>query len=338
MAATPSTTSPLSGPLAGVAPLDLCDDTAPAAADPLSLFGTLPLLESDGTDAPPPSAPETGGMSLGLMAPTEDKMLHGDKIASDDAWIGIDDGWDDGWTGDDIGGGDDIVIDDGFADAGFWWYAAGDLNGDGIGDLAAETWAYTGEDYSTSTYVLFGSGDGGEPAGDPAETADGKGFVLAAPAGRSLWAAAAGDLNGDGRDDLLVTTYGDDGTTSAHLVFGQADGWSGTVDVTAGYTFAFDLPAGMDSSWVSAAGDVNDDGIADIMVDVSGSDAEGNYTGTSYVIFGSAAGFPAAIDLAALDPALGREFDWYAEDGTIAVDGGPCVLYPVDAAIEPLLA
>jgi hypothetical protein len=54
------------------------------------------------------------------------------------------------------------------------------------------------------------------------------------------------------------------------------------------------------SGWsVSAAGDVNGDGLADLIVGAHGSDpAAGSYAGRSYVVFGKTGG--SAVDLSAI--------------------------------------
>ena len=49
---------------------------------------------------------------------------------------------------------------------------------------------------------------------------------------------------------------------------------------------------------LGGAGDVNGDGIDDLIIGARGSN---DYAGETYVFFGSAAGFAASLDLAALD-------------------------------------
>ncbi len=84
--------------------------------------------------------------------------------------------------------------------------------------------------------------------------------------------SSAGDVNGDGFDDIIVGgTTGTDASgwaDLAHVVFGSAGGF-GTVDLAnlgnAGFVIegdAFQVCAGAKS----AAGDVNGDGFADLIV------------------------------------------------------------------------
>src|SRR5678815_4432511 len=56
------------------------------------------------------------------------------------------------------------------------------------------------------------------------------------------------------------------------------------------------------------AGDVNGDGIDDLVVGAVGADPHGQYNaGESYVVFGSTRAFPAVLPLASLFPAFGGD-------------------------------
>ena len=60
---------------------------------------------------------------------------------------------------------------------------------------------------------------------------------------------------------------------------------------------------------VSAAGDVNGDGIDDLIIGAPAPTDGGNSAGHSYVVFGTDAGFAASLDLAALDGSDGFRLD-----------------------------
>ena len=60
---------------------------------------------------------------------------------------------------------------------------------------------------------------------------------------------------------------------------------------------------------VAGAGDVNGDGIDDLIIGALADPADGYYAGESYVVFGTAAGFAASLDLAALDGSNGFRLD-----------------------------
>src|SRR5262245_2547394 len=56
---------------------------------------------------------------------------------------------------------------------------------------------------------------------------------------------------------------------------------------------------------VAAAGDINGDGFADVIVGASNASPNGPYSGASYVVFGKATGFTANLDLSSLNGANG---------------------------------
>src|SRR5690606_32747712 len=84
----------------------------------------------------------------------------------------------------------------------------GDINGDGIDDLAMNHYRWFGYYSPQDAFVLFGrdaaAGPGFPPAISVAELDGTAGFRLTGPrqAGASL--APAGDVNGDGVDDLVI--------------------------------------------------------------------------------------------------------------------------------------
>jgi VCBS repeat-containing protein len=130
--------------------------------------------------------------------------------------------------------------------------------------------------------------------------------------------SSAGDINGDGYDDLIVgARFSDAGGTNSgasYVVFGRADGWASTIDLSTlegTNGFRLDGAAAQDSSGfsVSGAGDINGDGYDDVIVGAFLSDVNGNYSGTSYVVFGKAGGWASTIDLSTLDGTNGFRLD-----------------------------
>jgi Ca2+-binding RTX toxin-like protein len=179
--------------------------------------------------------------------------------------------------------------------------SAGDVNGDGIGDLMVGAHgADGGGSESGATYVVFGKTASFASAMN-LSTLDGtNGFRLDGVAatdhsGRAV--AVAGDVNSDGFSDLLVgapeADNGVTGTGSTYVVFGKAPGFASalnlsTLDGIAG--FRLDGVAMNDVSGLSiaAAGDVNGDGFADVLLGASSADNGVGTSGSSYVIFGRA--------------------------------------------------
>ena len=174
----------------------------------------------------------------------------------------------------------------------------------------------------------FGSA-GGSPATLDVTTVDGSnGFKLSGGAAyNSVYASVTGDINGDGIGDLLVSASGTDAdgnyTGASYVVFGSAGGSSATLDVTTldgSNGFKLVGSAYSDGSvGVSSDGDVNGDGIADLYVSAYGTDADGNYGGATYVVYGRAGGFSGTLDVSALGESDGYEVSHWssADDGGV---------------------
>ena len=132
----------------------------------------------------------------------------------------------------------------------------------------------------------------------------------------------AGDINGDGFDDVIVGAYLADSngyhSGSSYVVFGKASGFDATLDLSGldgANGFRLDGVAEKDASGqsVSSAGDVNGDGFDDLLVGASGAEPNGFLSGSSYVVFGKAFGFDATLDLSSLEGGNGFRLDGEAE-------------------------
>lgn len=130
--------------------------------------------------------------------------------------------------------------------------------------------------------------------------------------GRSV--SAAGDINNDGYDDLLIGAPGfnqrfgngtDQGRT--YVLFGRDDNFDSpfalsTIDGSNGSALDGELSLDQSGYSVGNAGDVDGDGIDDLIIGAFGSDVNGDQSGRSYVVYGSSFGFPAETRaLATLD-------------------------------------
>ncbi|MFE2297254.1 FG-GAP repeat protein [Streptomyces sp. NPDC059445] len=163
-----------------------------------------------------------------------------------------------------------------------WGSAIGDFNHDGYSDLAVSaSYEDVGSDVDGGTVaVMWGSASGltgGTTISDPAPTSHDKW-------GRTL---AAGDFDGDGKDDLAVGS-----TSNTVYVFKAGISKSGTVGGR--YTVKTPVQSGTTAGPLNlTAGDVNDDGREDLIV--NGFEAAGSsHWNTNYYVPGSATGLRAS--------------------------------------------
>ena len=205
--------------------------------------------------------------------------------------------------------------------SGFSVSDAGDINDDGIDDLIIGAFSANpnGNASAGRSYVVFGS-DSGLPNPFNLSSLNGSnGFVINGEAsfdvsGRPV--SAAGDINGDGIDDLIIAAYGaapNDNISagSSYVVFGSDTGLPNPFDLSSlDGTNGFKLngEAAFDDSGfsVSAAGDINNDGIDDLIIGALEADPDGtNNAGRSYVVFGSDSGLSNPFELSSLDGSNG---------------------------------
>jgi Ca2+-binding RTX toxin-like protein len=199
--------------------------------------------------------------------------------------------------------------------------SAGDVNGDGFDDLiiGAKYADPNGIRLAGQSYVVFGS-NSGFGAGLDLSTLNGSngfainGIAVGDQSGNSV--SSAGDVNGDGFDDLIIGALGasPNGIRNAgqsYVVFGSNSGFGAGLDLSTlngSNGFAINGIAANDySGWsVSSAGDVNGDGFDDLIIGARGADPNGiDFAGQSYVVFGSNSGFGAGLDLSTLNGSNG---------------------------------
>ncbi len=211
--------------------------------------------------------------------------------------------------------------------SGFSVSSAGDVNGDGFEDLIVGVPdANPNGSGSGSSYVVFGKAGGFASSLNLSSLNGTNGFRLDGVAtgdlsGRSV--SSAGDVNGDGFDDVIVGApiAGPNGTSSgaSYVVFGKAGGFSSSLNLSSlngTNGFRLDGAAASDHSGfsVSSAGDVNGDGFDDVIVGAIDAQPNGSDTGASYVVFGKAGGFASSLDLSSLDGTNGFRLDGVATD------------------------
>jgi hypothetical protein len=202
--------------------------------------------------------------------------------------------------------------------------SAGDVDGDGIEDLLiGAVNADGGGSNSGETYLVFGralndwdaladasnkvqllTAINGVDAGDN-NMIRFIGRVAGDVVGNSV--SSAGDVDDDGKADLLIGAYGADGGGSVsgetYLIFGRSrPDWnaltdaSGNVNLTAingvdagdnnMIRFIGRVAGDVVGNSVSPAGDVDGDGIEDLLIGAVNADGGGSVSGETYLIFG----------------------------------------------------
>ena len=211
---------------------------------------------------------------------------------------------------------------DSYANAGISVASVGDVNGDGIDDVMIGA---SGEDFVGAAYVVFGSTTG-LPTDLDLSSIDGtNGFKLTGVAGQSaagFRVASAGDVNGDGRGDLVLTSpYFDHSRGAAFVLYGDDAGFGAVINLAAlngtnGFRIEGGLPYGHAGWSVAGAGDVNGDGIDDLVVGAPFAAANGSQSGAAYVIYGQQAPVPIVL------PGTGGDDDQLGGDAADTLSGG----------------
>ncbi|MCX7015966.1 MAG: FG-GAP-like repeat-containing protein [Candidatus Sumerlaeota bacterium] len=196
--------------------------------------------------------------------------------------------------------------------------SAGDVNGDGYGDLIVGACTYT--------YHYTAEGGAAIFLGGPGSLNPVAGWGVAGGQENAMMGAAvasAGDVNGDGCADVVVGAPGFDGGTPdqgrAYVYYGNANGLLATP-----VTLSGDPQEGAQFGFaVASAGDVNGDGYDDVVI--------GQYlydfmtygdVGRVFVYYGSAAGIETASYWSAVGPATGGQFGFaVASAGDVDGDG-----------------
>jgi len=201
-------------------------------------------------------------------------------------------------------------------DAGFSLAGLGDLNGDGLADIAIGARnESTGGSGAGAIYVVHG------PVTQTESLANAAGIIIGETSGDAVGTsvAGAGDTNGDSIPDIVVGAWGNyEGGSyagAAYLVTGPVTGAIALDDVEAKLIgeHAGDS-AGYD---VAGGGDINGDGLMDILVGAHNATIDGYKTGSVYVSLG---------------PLTNERSLEYVDAQLIGSDDGDAVGYSIDLA------
>ena len=187
--------------------------------------------------------------------------------------------------------------------------ATGDVNGDGIADLIIG--AYGAHSSNGAVYVVFGKTGGCAPAttlnsgNNPLDGTHGAELVGGVATGQFGYSIATGDVNGDGIPDLVIGTQN---AAAVYVVFGKTGAWKSATTLTSGsnpldgtHRAEFDGANSINTNFgfSVATGDVNGDGIADLLIGMPTPPGGGLGTDAVYAIFGKTGAWSAATILTA---------------------------------------
>ncbi len=255
--------------------------------DPVAVVGmwldSVPDLDGDGLD------------EILLGAPQFDETFGRVYLIRGDVFAGT-------RVLDSVGTAIDGFVMQGNGHVGRFVSSVGDVNGDGMADLAMA--APDVASMAGIVHIVFGKLDDDPVDLEMLETT-GQGFTITsasvnAQLGSSL--SALGDVDGDGLDDLILGApgpgdwdYAANGLAEAlpgraYVVYGKADGAPiALADVErgiGGFIIAGEAASAAGYS-VAGLGDFNGDGISDLAI---GAPAIDNSAGRAYVVFGGATG------------------------------------------------
>jgi hypothetical protein len=226
--------------------------------------------------------------------------------------------------------------------------ASADINGDGFSDLIVGSISSG----VTTTYVVYGKASGFGASVDLASLNGSNGFAIVGPSGEGSGysVASAGDVNGDGFDDILIGALSaNSGMLSnagaAYVVFGKASGFGSSINLSTlnganGFRVAGEATLDQAGIAVGGGGDFNGDGFDDILVSAIFADPNNvSQAGSTYVVYGKASGFTSTVSLASLG-AAGLEIEGFQVNqfsgtsigfaGDINNDGGDDIIIGAD--------
>ena len=215
--------------------------------------------------------------------------------------------------------------------------SSSDINGDGLTDIIIGVPEANTDGYSTNgaAIIIYGSSSGSYSDVSLASVGS-AGYVINGEnstdrSGHSV--RGMGDINGDGIDDIMLSTiHDDDGGTSAGaawVIFGESgtsrsDINLDTLDSSDGFKVVGDA-SGDEFGRSATAGDINGDGYQDFMLSSVAGDNAGSYNGEVNVFWGKP--FTAGIDVGTTGDSGVNHLVGTSGDDTLNGAGGADTIY-----------
>ena len=196
--------------------------------------------------------------------------------------------------------------------------SGGDVDGDGSDDLLVSApFNDDGGSNAGAAYLVYGpvTADLDLSSADAKLTGEGADDYV------GYSALAAGDVNSDGIDDLLLGAQGGGAAGAAYLVYGPV---TADLDLSSADAKLTGEASGDAAGASVSVGDLNGDGYSDLIVGAYGSSDGGSYAGAAYLVYGPVT---ADLDLSAADAKLigenaGDYAGWsIASAGDVDADG-----------------
>lgn len=172
-------------------------------------------------------------------------------------------------------------------------YAAGDVNGDGLDDFLISGWKCDdGVLFQGKAYLFLGRSNVNWGDHFPVELANASFLGEALRDHASYYVSTAGDVNGDGYDDFLITsTHNNESGQDAgqvYLILGRAEAnWGANYPLAqSDASFLGESPGDRAGRSATGVGDVNGDGYDDVLIGSLSNAESGVDAGQSYLILG----------------------------------------------------